>query len=393
MNYNNRVFNFYAGPGALPLPVLERVHAELFNFNRTGMSVMELSHRSPEIQFLIDDSAERIKRLMGLENQFEVLFLQGGGSLQFLMVPMNFSQPGEEIDYIDTGYWAGKAIRAAQSLGRDLKIIASSVDCNHTSVPDLNQIHPRPGAKFIHLCSNNTVVGTQFHSFPAMTIPLVADMSSDFMSKEIDVSNLSVIYAHAQKNVGLAGVTIVLIRPEMLTSITEDLPEFLDYRTHIKSQSNYHTPPCFSIYITWQILRWIESDIGGLQSLEQINQKKASLLYDFIDSTPLFHCAVEPSSRSLMNVVFTLPNQSLEKQFIHEASQAGIIGVAGHRTRGGCRVSLYNGVTLEAVENLIEFMDKFAKQKRLSYVYIFGGWVKRTETEQMFVDVRFRCST
>ncbi|MEC4814209.1 MAG: 3-phosphoserine/phosphohydroxythreonine transaminase [Scytonema sp. PMC 1069.18] len=363
--YDRRVLNFYAGPGALPLPVLERVHAELFNFNGTGMSVMELSHRSHNIQFIIDDSTERIKRLMGLGEQFEIIFLQGGGSLQFLMVPMNFSRPGDQIDYIDTGYWAGKAICAAQSLDRDLKIIASSLDCNHTSVPNLNQIHPRSGAKFLHLCSNNTVVGTQFHSFPVFPIPVVADMSSDFMSKAIDVTNLSLIYAHAQKNVGLAGATIVLIRKEMLTNISEDLPEFLDYRTHIKSKSNYHTPPCFSIYITWHILRWIEEDIGGLKQLENINQKKASLLYDFIDSTPLFNCAVEPASRSQMNVVFTLTNESLEKEFIHEASQAGIIGVAGHRTRGGCRISLYNGVTLEAVEKLIDFMNKFAQQKGL----------------------------
>lgn len=360
--HDDRVLNFYAGPGAIPLPVLERVHAELFNFNNTGMSVMELSHRSPQIQHIIDDGAERIKRLMGIGDQFEVIFLQGGGSLQFLMVPMNFSLPGDRIDYIDTGYWAEKAIHAAQNLGRDLQVIASSSDNNHTFVPDLNHIKPHPNAKFLHLCSNNTVVGTQFHNFPALPVPIVADMSSDFMSKQTDVSNLSVIYAHAQKNAGLAGTTVVLIRKEMLSKITADLPEFLDYRTHIKSKSNYHTPPCFSIYLTWHILRWIEEDIGGLEKLEKINQKKASLLYDFIDSTPLFDCATVPSSRSQMNVVFTLPNDNLEKQFIHETTQAGIIGVAGHRTRGGCRVSLYNGVTLEAVEMLIEFMDKFAKQ-------------------------------
>lgn len=300
---------------------------------------------------------------MGLGEQFEVIFLQGGGSLQFLMVPMNFSRPGDQIDYIDTGYWAEKAIRAAQSLDRDLKIIASSSDCNHTAVPNLNQINLRSNAKFLHLCSNNTVVGTQFHHFPPLPIPMIADMSSDFMSKPIDVTNLNLIYAHAQKNVGLAGVTIVLIRKEMLTHVSEDLPEFLDYRTHIKRKSNYHTPPCFSIYLTWQILRWIEEDIGGLEALEKINEKKAALLYEFIDSTPLFHCAVEPSSRSQMNVVFTLRDENLEKQFIEETSQAGIIGVAGHRTQGGCRVSLYNGVTLEAVKILIEFMNKFAQQQ------------------------------
>lgn len=360
--HDDRVFNFYAGPGALPLPVLERVHGELFNFNGTGMSVMEISHRNPEIQFIIDDSAERIKRLMELGEEFEVIFLQGGGSLQFLMVPMNFSSPGDRIDYIDTGYWADKAIKAAKSLDRDLKIIAESADRDHTYVPDLNKVNLRPEAKYLHLCSNNTVVGTQFHHFPEFKIPVVVDMSSDFMSKVIDPANLSCIYAHAQKNVGLAGVTVVLIRKEMLADISENLPEFLDYRTHVERKSNYHTPPCFSIYITWHILRWIEEDIGGLKQLEKINQQKADTLYEFIDSSPLFDCAVEKASRSQMNVVFTLPTQDLEKQFIQEAFDAGLVGVAGHRTRGGCRVSLYNGVPLEAVEALVEFMGKFAKQ-------------------------------
>jgi phosphoserine aminotransferase len=247
-------------------------------------------------------------------------------------------------------------------LDRDLKIIASSADCDHRSVPNLTEIQYRAQAKFLHLCSNNTVVGTQFHHFPKFSIPIVADMSSDFMSKVIDPSNLSLIYAHAQKNVGLAGVTIVLIRKELLTNIPDNLPEFLDYRTHIKSKSNYHTPPCFSIYVMWHILKWIEEDIGGLKQLESINKKKASLLYNFIDSTPLFNCTIDKNSRSEMNVVFTLPTKELNNRFIQEATDSGIIGVAGHRTREGCRVSLYNGVTLEAVESLIKFMDKFAKQ-------------------------------
>lgn len=357
----DRVINLYPGPGALPLPVLERVHSELFNFNGTGMSIMEISHRSPEIQTIIDDSADRIKRLMGLDDQFEIIFLQGGGSLQFLMAPMNFSHPGDQIDYIDTGYWAEKAIRAAQSLDRDLEIIASSADSDYSYVPDLSRLHLRAKAKYLHLCSNNTVVGTQFHSFPKMPIPIVVDMSSDFMSQVIDSSNLSCIYAHAQKNVGLSGVTIVLIRKEMLEGISENLPELLDYRTHIKRKSNYHTPPCFSIYIVWHILRWIEEDIGGLKNLGEINQKKAFELYDFIDSSSLFHCPIDQACRSQMNVVFTLPTENLEKQFIQEAFEAGIVGVAGHRTRGGCRVSLYNGVSLEAVNSLIEFMHTFTK--------------------------------
>ena len=247
----DRVFNFYPGPGAIPFPVLRRAHEEFFNFNETGMSVMELSHRSPQIQEIIDDGVERIKRLMELGDEFDVIFLQGGGSLQFLMVPMNFSSDGDCIDYIDTGYWAEKAIKGAKSLDRDLKIIASSADKNHTYVPDLNQVEIRKNTKYLHLCSNNTVVGTQFHQFPKLPVPLVVDMSSDFMSKVIDTTNLSVVYAHAQKNVGLSGVTVVLIRKEMLAGISDNLPELLDYRTHIEKKSNYHTPPCFSIYITW----------------------------------------------------------------------------------------------------------------------------------------------
>ncbi len=364
----NRVLNFYPGPGAIPFPVLERAHEEFFNFNGTGMSVMELSHRSPQIQDIIDDGAERIKRLMKLGDEFEVIFLQGGGSLQFLMVPMNFSIDGDCIDYIDTGYWAEKAIKGAKSLDRDLKIIASSAEKNHTYVPDLNQIEVRKSAKYLHLCSNNTVVGTQFNQFPQLSVPIVADMSSDFMSKVIDTTNLSVIYAHAQKNVGLSGVTVVLIRKEMLARVPDNLPELLDYRTHIEKKSNYHTPPCFSIYITWQILKWIEHDIGGLAELEKINSKKAELLYDCIDSYSLFNCAIDKASRSQMNAVFTLPTEELTQQFIQEAFEAGIVGVKGHRTRGGCRVSLYNGVSLPAVEGLVEFMEKFAKRNRFDAV-------------------------
>ena len=360
----NRVLNFYPGPGAIPFPVLERAHEEFFNFNGTGMSVMELSHRSPQIQNIIDDSAERIKRLMKLGDEFEVIFLQGGGSLQFLMVPMNFSGIGDRIDYIDTGYWAEKAIKAAKSLDRDLEVIASSADKDYTFVPDINQIHIRKDTKYLHFCSNNTVVGTQFHQFPKLPVPIVVDMSSDFMSKVIDTTNLSCIYAHAQKNVGLSGVTVVLIRKEMLAGISDNLPELLDYRTHIKSRSNYHTPPCFSIYITWQILKWVEEDIGGLAELEKINHQKAELLYQCIDSHHLYNCAIEKASRSQMNAVFTLPTEELTQQFIQAAFEAGIVGVKGHRTRGGCRVSLYNGVSFRAVEGLVEFMERFAKKHK-----------------------------
>ena len=278
------------------------------------------------------------------------------------MAPMNFSRPGDRIDYIDTGYWSNKAIQAAESLGRDLRVVASSSDCDHTAVPDLQQVHPRSEARYLHLCTNNTVVGTQFHDIPGMPVPVVVDMSSDFMSKPITLDNLDLIYAHAQKNAGLAGVTTVLIRKELLEQIEEGLPDFFDYRTHIQHNSNYHTPPCFSIYITWHVLRWIEEDLGGLENLGKINRKKASLLYTFLDSSLLFHCPVRKPSRSQMNVVFTLPTEDMQKQFIRESAQAGIIGVAGHRKRGGCRVSIYNGVTLEAVKELVGFMSDFEKK-------------------------------
>ncbi len=240
-----------------------------------------------------------------------------------------------------------------------MRVIASSSDDDYTVVPDLTQVHPRSEARYLHLCTNNTVVGTQFHDIPKMSVPVVADMSSDFMSKPTSFDNLDLVYAHAQKNAGLAGVTTVLIRKELLDQIEKGLPEFFDYRTHIQHKSNYHTPPCFSIYITWHILRWIEKDIGGLENLGQINGQKASLLYTFLDSSLLFHCPVRESSRSQMNVVFTLPTEDMQKQFIHEAARAGIIGVAGHRKRGGCRVSIYNGVTLEAVKKMIKFMTAF----------------------------------
>ncbi|NEP88067.1 MAG: 3-phosphoserine/phosphohydroxythreonine transaminase [Okeania sp. SIO2C2] len=213
-----------------------------------------------------------------------------------------------------------------------------------------------------HLSTNNTVVGTQFHNFPEVPIPIVADMSSDFLSKVIDPSPCACIYAHAQKNVGLSGVTAVVIRKSILENSPDDLPELLDYRTHIERKSNYHTPPCFSIYMMWHILRWIEEDIGGVEAMEKINRQKSSALYDFIDATPLFDCPVDLGSRSRMNVVFTLPTKSLEEQFIQKAFASGLVGVAGHRTKGGYRVSLYNAVTLDAVKNLIEFMDKFAQK-------------------------------
>lgn len=359
-----RALNFSAGPAALPLPVLERVNAELYNFNGTGMSIMELSHRSDDIQHIIDDSVERIKRLLKLDERFKVIFLQGGGSLQFTMVPMNFSQKGEQVDYIDTGYWSNKAITEAKILERDVSVIGSSKNNNYLNIPDVKDIKCRARAKYLHICTNNTICGTQWHEIPEVEIPLVADASSDFLSKAIDASLFGCIYAHAQKNIGIAGVTVVIIRDDMLSNIPNKLPTILDYRTHIEHNSNYQTPPCFAIYMTWLTLRWMEEKIGSLEEMEKINIEKANLLYDFIDSSSLYSNPIKQKDRSLMNVVFSLSSKRLENKFLDEASKRKIAGFAGHRSRGECRASLYNGVSLEMVKELVDFMHTFEKENQ-----------------------------
>jgi phosphoserine aminotransferase len=357
---NDRVFNFYAGPTALPPSVLAAIERDLFNFRGTGMSVMEISHRAPEIEFLLADTAERARRLLGLDAGTEVLLLQGGGSLQFCMIPMNFSAPGDPVDYLDTGYWAQKSIREAQAVHRDVAIAASSADQGHTYVPDAASIQARPGARYCHLISNNTVEGTQFHQLPDTGVPLIADMSSDLMSAPFDPDSCVMAYAHTQKNIGIAGVTLVLARRSWLDGIPDGLPAILDYRTHSAHRSNYHTPPTFAIYVTWLMLDWLEREIGGLAAMGAINRQKASTLYSYLDAAAFYGCPVQPASRSLMNVVFTLPSAELLAEFLAAADQEGLAGLAGHRSIGGCRASLFNGVTQESVDHLVRFLDAFA---------------------------------
>ncbi len=360
-----RILNFYAGPTTLPASVLETIHRELFDFQGTGMSIMEISHRAREVEFVIGDAIERARRLLRLNDQFEVLLLQGGGSLQFSMIPMNFSAAGDAVDYLDTGYWAQKAIREAQMMRRDVAVIASSADRNYGYVPADSTIHPRPDAKYLHLISNNTVEGTQFHQLPRIGMPLIADMSSDLMSDMFDPDACDLVYAHAQKNIGIAGVTVVIVRKAMLDTIPEGLPAILDYRTHSRHHSNYHTPPTFAIYVMWLMLKWLEEEIGGLAKIGAINRQKAGLLYSYLDSTPFYRVLAEPESRSLVNVVFTLSAPELLNPFLEEAKQAGLVGLAGHRSLGGCRASLFNGVTLEAVQRLVDFMQVFECQHQM----------------------------
>ena len=358
------VLNFYAGPTGLPRSVMERIRVELDDFQGTGMSVMEISHRAPEVEFLLADTTERVRRLLGLGDESDVLLLQGGGSLQFAMVPMNFSAPGDPVDYVDTGYWAAKAIREPRTLGRDVAVVASSADRDHVYVPPDGSIRPRPDARYLHLVTNNTVEGTQFHRAPAVGVPVIADMSSDLMSDTFDPAAYDVVYAHAQKNIGVAGVTVVVARRRMLDDIVGELPAVLDYRVHRRHGSNFHTPPTFAIYVTWLMLGWLADEIGGLASMGGINRRKAQILYDYLDGVPFYRTTVDPASRSLMNVVFDLPTPQLLAEFLAEAQQAGIAGLAGHRSVGGCRASLFNAVTVESVERLVDFLHTFERRNR-----------------------------
>jgi phosphoserine aminotransferase len=361
------VLNFYAGPTALPWPVIERMREDIVDFHGTRMGVMEISHRAPEIDGLLADTAARVRRLLGLSADYEVLFLQGGGSLQFSMIPMNFSAPGEPVDYVDTGYWARKSIAEAERMGRDVAITASSAGSAYRHVPPAASVRPRPAARYLHLVTNNTVEGTQFRELPRTGVPLIADMSSDLMTDAFDASACDMAYAHAQKNIGIAGVTVVIVRRSMLDGIAaepRDLPAILDYRTHARHHSNYHTPPTFAVYVTWLMLGWIEEEIGSLAALGVRNRRKAATLYDFLDGSSLYRGLADRDSRSVTNVTFCLPSEELHHRFLEDADKAGFIGLAGHRSAGGCRASLFNGVTQDMVDRLVDFMAAFEQRNR-----------------------------
>ncbi len=355
----HRIWNFYPGPGALPLPVLRRIKAELLDYRGLGMSVMELSHRSAPAVALIADTLERLRRLLGLGDGHEVLLLQGGASLQFVMVPMNLAPAGGKVDYVDTGYWSAKAIAEARRLGCDVAI-AGSDGPGHRRLPDTLTV--RPDAAYLHLCSNNTVEGTQWRDLPQAAVPLVVDMSSDILSRRVDAAAIGCLYAHAQKTLGPAGVTVVALRRDLLARIPDGLPAMLDYRPHAEHGSNYNTPPIFAIYVVSCVLDWLETEVGGVAAMEALNRRKAELLYGALDESSLFHCPVDPDSRSPMNAVFRLPSPELEQRFITEAAEAGLVGLAGHRSVGGCRASLYNPVPLQAVDDLVAFMRRFERR-------------------------------
>ena len=355
-----RVYNFNAGPAALPLPVLEEIQAELLDFKGSGMSIMEVSHRSKWFDDVINDAVERSKRLLGLGNDFDVLFIQGGASLQFCMIPMNLGLKGRPVDYVNTGTWSTKAIKEADIQGRDVRVIASSEDKNFSYIPKRYEVSKN--AAYLHFTSNNTIKGTQWAQFPdAGDIPLVCDMSSDIMSRPFDAKPFGLIYAGAQKNIGPSGTAMVIIRKDMLVRTPDDLPSMLKYTTFAGKNSMYNTPSCVVIYTIDLVLKWLEETVGGLEKMHRINQEKGSLIYNFIDQSDFYKATAEKGSRSLMNVTFRLPSEDLEKKFVAEGLKEGMGGLKGHRSVGGCRASIYNASGMDVVKALVDFMTSFEK--------------------------------
>jgi phosphoserine aminotransferase len=356
----NRLHNFNAGPAALPLPVLEKIKENFLSFHGSGMSITEISHRSPLFEEVLDDAIERTRRLLGLSDEYHVLFIQGGASMQFCMIPMNLALHGKSLNYIDTGVWSTKAIKEARQQVQDVTVIASSEDKSFSYIPTDYRVDKE--ASYLHFTSNNTIRGTQWHQFPdGDGVPLIADMSSDFMSRPIDIKPFGMIYAGAQKNIGPSGIAMVIIREDMLNRVPHNLPTMLKYTSYKENKSLYNTPPTFAIYVIDLVLAWLEDTVGGLEKIEEINRQKASLIYEVIDESEIYQGTAEPSSRSLMNITFHLSDETMEERFLVEARNNGLQGLNGHRSAGGCRASLYNAVTLESTKRLAAFMREFEK--------------------------------
>lgn len=361
-NPNRNIYNFNAGPSALPTAVLERAQQELTNFNGTGMSVMELSHRSKTYEEVHNEAKDRMKKLFSIPDDYEVLFLQGGASLQFAMIPMNFLKEGKKAGYIMTGSWSEKAFKETKFFGEAYHV-ASSKDDQYRYIPKISVDDFNEDDAYIHLTSNNTIFGTQWKEFPNTgQVPLIADMSSDIMSRTINIEQFDLIYAGAQKNLGPSGVTVVIVRKNFLEKANEQIPTMLSYKTHAKSNSLYNTPPTFAIYMVGEVLKWVEMH-GGIGAIAENNEEKAKYIYDAIDESDGFYVGhAEKESRSLMNITFRVHDEALEKKFLEEAAKEGFVGLNGHRSVGGCRASTYNAVPNEACLALSEFMKEFQRK-------------------------------
>ncbi len=357
---SHRVFNFGAGPAVLPEPVLEEVQRDLMSLPGLGMSVLEISHRSPTFDHILQQAEADARRLAGVSDDYHVLFLQGGASLQFAMVPLNLLGPDAVADYVLTGSWAKKAVREAQQFGQ-VHIAATTEDEAFSRIPRAEELELTPGAAYLHVTSNNTIVGSQWPELPTTGgLPLVVDASSDLFCRPLDMTGLGLLYAGAQKNLGPAGVTLVMIRKDLAERSPDTLPTTLRYDVAVKHASRYNTPPVFAIYLAGLVMRWL-LDSGGLVQMEARNRRKAELLYSAIDRTGFYRCPVQTGSRSLMNVTFRLPSEELEQRFVGEADQAGLVGLKGHRSVGGQRASIYNAFPEEGVSTLVEFMGEFER--------------------------------
>ncbi|MDQ3648767.1 MAG: 3-phosphoserine/phosphohydroxythreonine transaminase [Acidobacteriota bacterium] len=356
-----RIFNFSAGPAVLPVPVLEQAQREMLSLPGVGMSVMEISHRSKEFDDIINSAEQSLRELMGIPENYRVLFLQGGASLQFSMIPINLLPGGGSADYIVTGSWGKKAVKEAKRVG-GVNVAASTQDGGFKNIPPQDQLKLDPHAAYVHITTNETIEGVEWHAEPEVgEVPLVADASSDILSHPIPLEKYALIYAGAQKNMGPSGVTLVIIRDDLLARIPDGLHTMLDYRTHVENKSLYNTPNTWGIYILNLVCQWLKEK-GGLDGMHRENEAKAKLIYDAIDATDFYRGHADSEARSLMNVTFRLPSEDLEKQFAKEATTAGLDGLKGHRSVGGIRASIYNAFPREGVEALVAFMKEFEKK-------------------------------
>ena len=359
----NRVYNFSAGPSMLPLEVLERAQKEFVCYGSSGMSVMEMSHRSKDFEQILYHAEDTLRELMKIPNNYKVLFLQGGGSTQFAMIPMNLMNKNHKADYVKTGQWATKAAQEAQKYGK-VNVVASSEDTTFDRIPVLDKNKFDAEADYFYITLNNTIYGTRYTELPDTgKVPLVGDMSSSILSEEIDITKFGLLYAGAQKNLGPAGVTVVIIREDLLGNAMEFTPTMLRYDIHVKNNSLYNTPPTYGIYFMGLVFDWVKQQ-GGVKQLQKINEQKASILYDFLDNSKLFKGTVVKKDRSLMNVPFVLPTEELNKKFISEAQSKGFVNLKGHRTVGGMRASIYNAMPIEGVKALVALMEQFEKENK-----------------------------
>jgi phosphoserine aminotransferase len=360
-----RIFNFSAGPAVLPEPVLKKAQEAIWDVAGSGIGIMEHSHRGKVFDRVRDDAEQACRDLAGIPDSYRVLFLQGGASLQFSMVPMNLLPADRTADYLLTGVWAQKAVKEAKVLGAKVHIAATGESTNFDRIPQAAEIKYSERPAYVHLTTNNTIYGTQWPTEPAVPggVPLVADTSSDMYSRPIDVSKYGLIYAGAQKNLGPSGVVLVIIRDDLVEAGPKTLPTMLQYRTHSAEKSLYNTPPTFGIYVMGEVFKWIQGQ-GGLAAMAEFNESKARLLYDFIDQSDFFRGTAQPDSRSRMNVCFRAPTEELENKFISEATKRGLDGLKGHRNAGGMRASIYNACPRAAVESLVAFMKEFEQANR-----------------------------